>query len=207
MLRCKTRLRPSPLGVNSTVLATVSIGPVAPQHSRSEQTHCYSGSVPASEIAAGRRTAKVWPESTVALNIKIRCANTFRIVASSRALPCGPELCVLLRAVSWHSLSRLASARKGTIVSSSIDRQRSRLCSARRPTLPSQCPPSRGTGLFLRTLAASKPAGRFLELGTGTGVATAWLLDGMDHASRSCSMPICAAGHIAAALARRNIRS
>jgi predicted O-methyltransferase YrrM len=50
------------------------------------------------------------------------------------------------------------------------------------------------TGLFLRTLAASKPAGRFLELGTGTGVATAWLLAGMDHASRSCSMPICAAG-------------
>jgi hypothetical protein len=61
------------------------------------------------------------------------------------------------------------------------------------------------TGSFLRTLAASKPAGRFLELGTGTGVATAWLLAGMDHASRSCSMPICAAGHIAAALARRNI--
>lgn len=40
------------------------------------------------------------------------------------------------------------------------------------------------TGSFLRTLAASKPAGRFLELGTGTGVATAWLLAGMDHASR-----------------------
>jgi len=36
------------------------------------------------------------------------------------------------------------------------------------------------TGSLLRTLAASKPSGRFLELGTGTGVATAWLLDGMD---------------------------
>jgi predicted O-methyltransferase YrrM len=39
------------------------------------------------------------------------------------------------------------------------------------------------TGSLLRTLAASKPAGRFLELGTGTGLATAWLLDGMDEAS------------------------
>jgi predicted O-methyltransferase YrrM len=36
------------------------------------------------------------------------------------------------------------------------------------------------TGCLLRTLAASKPTGRFLELGTGTGIATAWLLDGMD---------------------------
>src|SRR5262249_16175717 len=40
------------------------------------------------------------------------------------------------------------------------------------------------TGSLLRTLAAAKPAGRFLELGTGTGVATAWLLAGMDRASR-----------------------
>lgn len=36
------------------------------------------------------------------------------------------------------------------------------------------------TGGPLRTLAASKPGGRSLELGTGTGMATAWLLDGMD---------------------------
>ena len=36
------------------------------------------------------------------------------------------------------------------------------------------------TGSLLRTLAASKPSGSFLELGTGTGIATAWLLDGMD---------------------------
>ena len=35
---------------------------------------------------------------------------------------------------------------------------------------------------LLRTLAASKPAGRFLELGTGTGLSTAWILDGMDGA-------------------------
>jgi predicted O-methyltransferase YrrM len=33
-------------------------------------------------------------------------------------------------------------------------------------------------------LAGSKPGGRLLELGTGTGVATAWLLDGMDPATR-----------------------
>jgi predicted O-methyltransferase YrrM len=37
---------------------------------------------------------------------------------------------------------------------------------------------------LLRTLAASKPSGRFLELGSGTGLSTAWLLDGMDATSR-----------------------
>jgi predicted O-methyltransferase YrrM len=40
------------------------------------------------------------------------------------------------------------------------------------------------TGALLATLAASKPAGRVLELGTGTGLGTAWLLSGMDTASR-----------------------
>jgi predicted O-methyltransferase YrrM len=39
------------------------------------------------------------------------------------------------------------------------------------------------TGSLLRTLAASKPGGRFLELGTGTGLSTSWLLDGMDEGS------------------------
>ncbi len=34
-------------------------------------------------------------------------------------------------------------------------------------------------GSLLRTLAASKPGGAFLEMGTGTGVSTAWLLSGM----------------------------
>src|SRR5258708_40193433 len=38
-------------------------------------------------------------------------------------------------------------------------------------------------GGLLRVLAASKPGGRFLELGTGTGIATAWLLSGMDPAA------------------------
>jgi predicted O-methyltransferase YrrM len=42
----------------------------------------------------------------------------------------------------------------------------------------------RRTGSLLRTLAAAKPGGRFLELGTGTGVGTAWLLEGMDRSSR-----------------------
>ncbi len=40
------------------------------------------------------------------------------------------------------------------------------------------------TGSLLRTLATSKPIGNFLELGTGTGLATAWLLDGMDIHSK-----------------------
>ena len=40
------------------------------------------------------------------------------------------------------------------------------------------------TGSLLRTLAASKPGGHFLELGTGTGIGTAWLLAGMDTGSR-----------------------
>jgi predicted O-methyltransferase YrrM len=40
------------------------------------------------------------------------------------------------------------------------------------------------TGSLLRTLAATKPGGRVLELGTGTGVGAAWLLDGMDATAR-----------------------
>ena len=39
------------------------------------------------------------------------------------------------------------------------------------------------TGSLLRTLAASKPAGSILELGTGVGMGTAWLLAGMDAAA------------------------
>jgi predicted O-methyltransferase YrrM len=44
------------------------------------------------------------------------------------------------------------------------------------------------TGSLLRTLAASKPAGKFLELGTGTGLSTSWILDGMDQASTLTSI-------------------
>jgi predicted O-methyltransferase YrrM len=46
------------------------------------------------------------------------------------------------------------------------------------------------TGALLRTLAASKPSGRFLELGTGTGIATAWLLAGMDAGSTLMSVDV-----------------
>jgi len=44
------------------------------------------------------------------------------------------------------------------------------------------------TGALLRVLAASKPSGRLLELGTGTGIATAWLLAGMDAATTLISV-------------------
>jgi predicted O-methyltransferase YrrM len=44
------------------------------------------------------------------------------------------------------------------------------------------------TGSFLKTLVASKLAGCFLELGTGTGVSTAWILSGMDSKSQLISV-------------------
>jgi predicted O-methyltransferase YrrM len=44
------------------------------------------------------------------------------------------------------------------------------------------------TGALLKALAASKPQSRLLELGTGTGLATACLLAGMDSASRLVSV-------------------
>jgi predicted O-methyltransferase YrrM len=47
---------------------------------------------------------------------------------------------------------------------------------------------ARATGMLLRTLAASKPHGNLLELGTGTGLATAWLLHGMDETTRLLSI-------------------
>jgi predicted O-methyltransferase YrrM len=40
------------------------------------------------------------------------------------------------------------------------------------------------TGSLLRTLAASKPGGRLLEVGTGVGVGAAYLLAGMDSEAR-----------------------
>lgn len=39
-------------------------------------------------------------------------------------------------------------------------------------------------GALLAALAATKPGGRLLELGTGTGHGTAWLLSGMDATAR-----------------------
>lgn len=44
------------------------------------------------------------------------------------------------------------------------------------------------TGSLLQVLAASKPKSRLLELGTGTGLATAWLLSGMDDNSTLISV-------------------
>lgn len=40
------------------------------------------------------------------------------------------------------------------------------------------------TGALLTVLAAAKPGGRLLEIGTGTGIGTAWLLAGMDASAR-----------------------
>ncbi len=51
-------------------------------------------------------------------------------------------------------------------------------------------PSERQTGALLRTLAASKPGGHLLELGTGTGLATAWMLDGMDGSATLTSVDI-----------------
>lgn len=39
------------------------------------------------------------------------------------------------------------------------------------------------TGCLLATLAASKPNGTLLEIGTGTGHGTAWILSGMNESS------------------------
>jgi predicted O-methyltransferase YrrM len=39
-------------------------------------------------------------------------------------------------------------------------------------------------GALLRLMASMKPGGRLLEIGTGTGVGTCWLLDGMDAAAK-----------------------
>ncbi len=44
------------------------------------------------------------------------------------------------------------------------------------------------TASLLRTLAGLKPCGKFLELGTGTGLSTAWLLSGMDSGSTLISV-------------------
>ncbi len=41
-----------------------------------------------------------------------------------------------------------------------------------------------GVGELLTALAASKPGGRLLELGTGAGLGTAYLLRGMDADAR-----------------------
>ena len=49
-------------------------------------------------------------------------------------------------------------------------------------------PSDRLTGALLAALAATKPGGRLLELGTGTGLATSWLLHGMDETAHLTSI-------------------
>ena len=44
------------------------------------------------------------------------------------------------------------------------------------------------TGALLRTLSASKPGGAVLELGTGCGLGTCWLLHGLDASSSLVSV-------------------
>lgn len=64
------------------------------------------------------------------------------------------------------------------------------LIRARTTALGFDMPSEANTGALLRLLAASKPGGRMLELGTGTGLATAWLLDGLDASSSLTSVDI-----------------
>ena len=45
-------------------------------------------------------------------------------------------------------------------------------------------------GALLRVMASLKPGGRLLEIGTGTGVGTSWLLDGMDATAQLLTIDI-----------------
>lgn len=43
-------------------------------------------------------------------------------------------------------------------------------------------------GSFLKTLIASKPKGRFLEIGTGIGLSLSWMIEGLDRDSKLISI-------------------
>ncbi|PZX50488.1 O-methyltransferase [Algoriphagus ratkowskyi] len=43
-------------------------------------------------------------------------------------------------------------------------------------------------GTLLKSLVASKPCGKFLELGTGIGLSLSWMVDGMDESGRIISI-------------------
>lgn len=43
-------------------------------------------------------------------------------------------------------------------------------------------------GSLLKTLTASKPGGRFLELGTGIGLSLSWMIEGLDETSKLISL-------------------
>ncbi len=51
-------------------------------------------------------------------------------------------------------------------------------------------PSERLTGAILRSLAASKPDGTLLELGTGTGLSAAWILDGLGSNAQLTSIEV-----------------
>src|SRR5699024_9049795 len=51
------------------------------------------------------------------------------------------------------------------------------------------------TAALLRTLAASKRNSRFLELGTGAGYSTSWILEGMDQKSKLITVELDEALH------------
>lgn len=61
---------------------------------------------------------------------------------------------------------------------------------ARTAALGFDMPSEVNAGALLRLLVASKPGARALELGTGTGLATAWLLDGLDAAASLVSVDV-----------------
>ncbi|GAA4706816.1 putative O-methyltransferase YrrM [Promicromonospora umidemergens] len=56
------------------------------------------------------------------------------------------------------------------------------------------------TGTLLATLVASKPRGRFLEIGTGVGAGVAWMLSGMDAGASLTTIEINPLFHTAAAV-------
>ncbi len=61
---------------------------------------------------------------------------------------------------------------------------------ARSAAMGFSMPSDKQAGALLRALAASKPGGRLLELGTGTGLATACLMAGMDSAAHLISLDV-----------------
>jgi predicted O-methyltransferase YrrM len=62
------------------------------------------------------------------------------------------------------------------------------MAETRRIGFQSWCWPQ--VGALLRVMASLKPGGRLLEIGTGTGVGTCWLLDGMDATARLLTIDI-----------------
>ncbi len=64
------------------------------------------------------------------------------------------------------------------------------LIQARTAAMGFEMPSEVDTGALLRLLAAAKPGGRLLELGTGTGLATAWLLSGLDASASLISVDV-----------------